>query len=411
MADEKLKKQASIFYQSDNGAIINGYYECDPSSGKLIRKGEYGISEIAQLSSVHKYTGLSVELLGSTLGYRVFYHDAKRVVRALSYTVQTDWIDAGFVSQDPAEGMTLESLHWGKGNITVAFSRGSDNLEVARLEGDGLYHLVAESLPKSMNGTFTNETSADEIQIKTSTPGFTLPSWDATTVSVATSIDSSRSRSIFYIGTDKKLYQVTDQGGEWDMASNQSASLWPTADDASARLAVAYQQSQGEIWVYYRANGTMIQAHRDGSGYWDKASALPTEMTKASDGGLKGGDDSSSKGGSNGDESRSGSSGLSTGAKAGVGVGAGVGGLVVIALAWLWLRRRSARSNLQGYQPTATNSKPDEQMATGYQTATPIHTPLPEYKRVEPAMMDSQTHPVELASPTMVYEMPGQNTK
>jgi hypothetical protein len=120
---------------------VNGHYECDPSSGTLIRKGEYGISEIAQLESVHKYTGLSVELLGSALGYRVFYHDEKRVVRTLSYTQETDWIDGGIVSPDPTEGTALESLHWGKGNVTVAFTRGSDNLEVARLWGDGLYHL------------------------------------------------------------------------------------------------------------------------------------------------------------------------------------------------------------------------------------------------------------------------------
>jgi hypothetical protein len=50
-------------------------------------------------------------------------------------------------------------------------------------------------------------------------------------------------------------------------------------------------------------------------------------------------------------------------------------------------------------------------MTAGYQTATPVHTPPPEYMSTEPVMIDSQMQPVELASPNMVYEMPGQNNK
>lgn len=73
-----------------------------------------------------------------------------------------------------------------------------------------------------MNGTFTNQTQASEIETDTSTPEFTLPSWDAESVSIATSVDSTRARHIFYIGTDKKLHELREEGVEWNLAANES---------------------------------------------------------------------------------------------------------------------------------------------------------------------------------------------
>ncbi|KAF0636182.1 hypothetical protein FPSE5266_06361 [Fusarium pseudograminearum] len=376
------KITASIFYQSDNGDIVNGYYECDPSSGKLIRKGEYAISEIAALDSVHKFTGLRVELLGNTLGYRLFYHDEKKVVKTLSYTPDTNWVDAGVVSPDPVVGMGLGSHHRGKGNVTVTFPQGSDNLMVAQNWNDGgLYHL--ESLPQPLNGTFTNDTQASEINTDTSTPEFTLPSWDAETVSIATSVDSARARHIFYIGTDKKLHELREEGVEWNLAANESEKAWPTADTSNGPLAVSYQQSQGEAWIYYLANGSIIEAHRDSSGYWDDAKTLPTQSANATDGGLSTGDDDSKN--TDGKESDSADSsvshGLTSGAKAGIGIGAGISALLVAGLIWFLFRRRGKSAPVNG-------------------------NPLKKGADV-PQTMNNHTQPVELASPTMIYENPG----
>ncbi|CAF3540890.1 unnamed protein product [Fusarium graminearum] len=408
---DELMYQASIFYQSDNGDIVNGYYECDPSSGKLIRKGEYAISEIAALASVHKFTGLRVELLGNTLGYRLFYHDEKKVVRTLSYTPDTNWVDAGVVSPDPVVGMGLGSHHRGKGNVTVTFPQGSDNLMVAQNWNDGLYHL--ESLPQPLNGTFTNDTQASEIDTDTSTPEFTLSSWDAESVSIATSVDSARARHIFYIGTDKKLYELREEGVEWNLAANESEKAWPTADTSSAPLAVSYQQSQGETWIYYLVNGSIIEAHRDGSGYWDDAKTLPTQSANATDGGVSAGDDDSKINDEKADASVT--HGLTAGAKAGIGVGAGVGALLVAGLIWFLFRRRGKSAPVDGNPlKKGADVEPERglednkfrvsEMAAESQPLSPGYAPPPQYK---PQTMDNHIQPVELASPTMIYEMPG----
>ncbi|KAM0418383.1 hypothetical protein ACHAPD_004742 [Fusarium lateritium] len=410
------KITASIFYQSDNGDIVNGYYECDPSSGKLIRKGEYAISEIAALDSVHKFTGLRVELLGNTLGYRLFYHDEKRVVKILSYTPETNWIDAGVVSPDPVVGMGLGSHHRGKGNVTVTFPQGSDNLMVAQNWDDGLYHL--ESLPQPLNGTFTNDTQALEIETDTSKPEFTLPSWDAEIVSIGTSVDSARARHIFYIGTDKRLHELVQQGVEWNLAANESQKVWPTADTSSAPLAVSYQQSRGETWVYYLVNGSIVEAYRDGSGYWDDAKTLPTQSANAADGDLSAGDGDSKKN-TDGDESdASVPHSLTAGAKAGIGIGAGVGALLVAGLIWSLFRRRSKSAPAKG-SPLKKESDIEQEgslkdnkfrvseMAAESQPLSSGYAPPPKYESPQPQMMDNRTQPAELASPTMIYEMPG----
>ncbi|PTD08582.1 hypothetical protein HYE67_005252 [Fusarium culmorum] len=408
------KITASIFYQSDNGDIVNGYYECDPSSGKLIRKGEYAISEIAALDSVHKFTGLRVELLGNTLGYRLFYHDEKKVVKTLSYTPDTNWVDAGVVSPDPVIGMGLGSHHRGKGNVTVTFPQGSDNLMVAQNWNDGLYHL--ESLPQPLNGTFTNQTQASEIETDTSTPEFTLPSWDAESVSIATSVDSTRARHIFYIGTDKKLHELREEGVEWNLAANESEKTWPTADTSSAPLAVSYQQSQGETWIYYLVNGSIIEAHRDGSGYWDDAKTLPTQSANATDGGVSaGGDDSKKTDGKDPDSAdASVSHGLTAGAKAGIGIGAGVGAVLVAGVIWFLFRRRGKSTPVDGKPlKKGADVEPEgglednkfrvSEMAAESQPLSHGYAPPPQYK---PQTMDNHIQPVELASPTVIYEMP-----
>lgn len=51
------------------------------------------------------------------------------------------------------------------------------------------------------------------------------------------------------------------------------------------------------------------------------------------------------------------------------------------------------------------------EMAAENKPMSPISTPPPQYQGVSPYAMDSQTLPVELASPNMVYEMPDHNSK
>lgn len=120
---------------------MNGFYNCDPESGTFIQQGEYTISDTANVTDIHPNTGLSVELLGSTAGYRVYYHDKDSQVHQLSYTTNTDWNYYGAVSQDPTFSQALASLHSGTNNITVISPKNDKDVEVSRYNTDGTWHI------------------------------------------------------------------------------------------------------------------------------------------------------------------------------------------------------------------------------------------------------------------------------
>jgi hypothetical protein len=117
------------------------------TTGKLNRVGEYTISLTAEIDSIHSESGLAVDLLGNGEddGYRIFYHNEERQIKMLSYTGDTDWIDAGAVSQDTADGIAIGTVFFDKKNITVAFPKGTDNVETTRLLKTGNWTLGMHS--------------------------------------------------------------------------------------------------------------------------------------------------------------------------------------------------------------------------------------------------------------------------
>lgn len=120
---------------------MNGFYDCNMTTGKFNRQGEYLISNTAKIKSIHNETGLAVELLGAEDGYRVFYHNEEGHVMMMSYNTESDWRSAGIVSQDPKAGMVLSSAHLSRDNISVVFAQGEENIEVARLADDRKWYL------------------------------------------------------------------------------------------------------------------------------------------------------------------------------------------------------------------------------------------------------------------------------
>ncbi|KAM0505462.1 hypothetical protein ACHAP8_001689 [Fusarium lateritium] len=375
---------ASIFWQTKDGAIVNGYYTCNMKTGKLVRNGEYRISETAEVGSIHNKSGLAVDLLGADNGYRVFYHNEHSNAMMLHYTQFTDWTDGGFVSQDNATGMALGSAHIDKENITVAFPKGSEDIETSRLEKAGQWRL--DSFPTKLGGTFTNESTSITAVSPQISPLFSLPAWNASLEAIGSAIDRSRKRSIFYIGTDKKLHEVEAKKDTWEVASNQTSKAWPVADDPNSGLAVAYNQPDGKVWVYYWSNETVVQTYRNYDGDWEDAKSLPQEEPRETDKSKPVEDDTSS------------SSGLTTGAKAGIGVGVGVGALLVGVLAWLWMKRRNkkkASGSEMGVSPTDshfTEAKKDD-------------------KAADPSEMDGHGRPAELYNHPPVYELQGQHVR
>ncbi|KAF4341877.1 hypothetical protein FBEOM_4194 [Fusarium beomiforme] len=199
---------------------MNGFYTCDMKTGKFERNGEWIISETAGVESIHNETGLSVVNLGAEGGYRLFYHNEERHLMMMWFTGPDNWNDGGAVSQDTAGGMAIGSAVYDKENITVVSPRGTEDIEVSGLQKTGLWSL------------------------------------------------------------DRHIHEATAAKNTWEMASNQSKSAWPLADDPSSGLAVVSQQSEGKAWLYYWSNKTIVQAYKNYDGDWEDAEALPEKAPK-----------------------------------------------------------------------------------------------------------------------------------
>ncbi|KAI0142062.1 hypothetical protein BJ166DRAFT_92889 [Pestalotiopsis sp. NC0098] len=334
---------ASIFYQDADDNLINSYLKCDPNTGYWLSQGDWIISNASPSAAAG--TGLAAVLLGSTGGYRVFYHDADMAVRQIGYTTDSGWHDMGAVSQDGSLGNAISAFYSGKNdNITVAAATGSDNIEISQWFSDDSWHLSA--FPQPLSGdVVTNATNATSIALNTtSAASFTLPAWNGTASSLGLSMETAGERSLFYVGTDSALHQVLQTGNhEWRLGDSQNATYWPAADSASAQLAVASDIQNSHLRVYYQSGGKIVELNGDNNAWTTAAAALPNANSTASKSSGSGSGSSSS--GSTGASSTGSSSGLSTGAKVGVGVGVSMSVVAIVGIlgALFFLRRRQQR--------------------------------------------------------------------
>jgi len=144
--------QASIFYQAEDGSIINAIYGCDISTGlySQLESSPTTISETLNAPTPHSETGLSAELLGSSTGYRVFFHDTNRAIHMLWFTNSAKWVYGGVLSPQSASSKAIASLHSSGSNITVFYPQG-DNIGAARQwSSDKNFHLCKSTqLPRT----------------------------------------------------------------------------------------------------------------------------------------------------------------------------------------------------------------------------------------------------------------------
>uniref|UniRef100_A0A0D2Y0V9 Fucose-specific lectin n=1 Tax=Fusarium oxysporum (strain Fo5176) TaxID=660025 RepID=A0A0D2Y0V9_FUSOF len=369
--------------------FITGKYICNMTTGKLVRDREFQISAAAGVDSIHNETGLSIVNLGEKDGYRLFYHDKDRKVKMLWYTDDDGWNDGGAISQDTAGGMALGSTIHDLKNITVPFPKDSENIELSRLDKSGLW---------TLDMFWSLEDEAD----------FSLPAWNSSLEAIGAAVDRdrSRTRSIFYIGDDKKIHEVKSTNSGWQLGSNQTERTWPVADNASSGLAVVSQQSEGKAWLYYWSNETIVQAFKDYDGDWVDAEALPQKVP------TNGTDDKKPKDRPTQEDGPDpeGSKGLSSGAKTGIGagVGIGVGALLIGVLAWLWMKRRRERAHQEKVSDIVeVGGSPLEPRLSVFKEDLPR-----EDERVEPSEMAGQGRPAELSHhDSVVYELPEHHAR
>ncbi|PON28975.1 hypothetical protein TGAM01_v202083 [Trichoderma gamsii] len=412
---DSQKVITSVFWHSVNGTIVNAIYNCDNESGTFVRQGpEYVISETANVknSSIHENTGLAVELLGSTAGYRVFYHDNNSQVQELFYTTKTNWNYGGIVSQDPVSSFALGTGHSSTDNITVVFPKSDKDIEVSRFNSDKSWHI--STFPDTLENSPTNKTDTSKIAVDSSVEAnFSLPAWNGAPGGMGVAIDSTFTRSVFYIGTDRLLHEAANINFAWKLFPNQSSEAWPEADEPNATMAATFNFQTSEAWIYYVSGGSLVQAYRGTSGDWSNAAVISVNSV----------DDETA---SNATGKKS--TGLSNGAKAGVGVGVSLGVIAIAGLAFFFFFHRRRRQqaaaaaaaankeqpiNLGEYQtpPDQAHYMADGSMAPPYSPQRPYdaHDPAKMAQMTPVHMLATPPPPVELEQPPMIHELPPEN--
>ncbi|KAI1460116.1 hypothetical protein F4805DRAFT_16170 [Annulohypoxylon moriforme] len=322
---------ASIFYLDNNDEIINALLKCDWNTGHWQNTGEYITS--GGSPKVSPTSALSVVLLGSMDGYRVYYNDLEGSLHQIGYTSATSWAYYGLVSNDKTSAQAIGST-FSKKNITVMRPRDDSNIGVSRLYSDNLWHL--STFPEPLAGSnATNITQSANLTLTTAAANFTLPSWNGSASSLAVSIDNAYTRSVFYIGADRAIHQVGNKNYVWSVFDSPSASSWPLADVAGGPIGIANAFGTDIMRLYYVSDGHVVEANGDG-GTWTQASVLATfNASQASSSNSA----SNSTGAADGDDG-----GLSDGAKVGISVGVTLGVIAVAGMGvTLWFLRYRQR--------------------------------------------------------------------
>ncbi|KAI0384330.1 hypothetical protein F5Y04DRAFT_277701 [Hypomontagnella monticulosa] len=327
----------SIFYMDDNDGIVNALLKCDWSTGRWENTGEFIISNGSP--KVAPTSGISVVLLGAMDGYRVFYNDLDGTLQQIGYTRTTTWQHYGVVSHDKASSQAISTTFSDK-NISVVRARDDQNMGVSRWYKDNTWHI--STFPETLTGNqTTNATEASDIKLNTTDPGFKLAGWDGNPSALAMGIDHKYTRSIFYIGTDKKLHQVGNINYTWRAFPDpKDANAWPEADVAGGALGIASDFGTSSMRLYYMSGGRMVEVNGDG-GNWRTATVLASTNTSQPTTSPAAPDATETNPASAGDQSQG---GLSDGAKAGISVGVTLGVIAIAGMAFaLWFLRRRQR--------------------------------------------------------------------
>ncbi|KAI1442727.1 hypothetical protein F5Y02DRAFT_236866 [Annulohypoxylon stygium] len=322
---------ASIFYLDNNDEIVNALLKCDWNTGHWINTGEYVTS--GGSPKVSPTSALSVVLLGAMDGYRVYYNDLEGTLHSIGYTSSSGWTYYGIVSNDKVSTQAIAST-FSKKNITVMRPRDDSNIGVSRLNSDNLWHLSTFPEPLAGNN-LTNITSASNLTLTTSTANFSLPAWNGNASALAVGIDNAYTRSVFYIGSDRNIYQVGNKNYVWSVFNQTVSNAWPLADTAGGAIGIANAFGSDVMRLYYVSGGKVVEANGDG-GTWVQASVLATH--NASQVATSSGTDSTDTGaGDDGD-------GLSDGAKVGIAVGVTLGVIAVAGMGvTIWFLRYRQR--------------------------------------------------------------------
>ncbi|KAL9570472.1 hypothetical protein ACKAV7_005403 [Fusarium commune] len=245
-------------------------------------------------------------------------------------------------------GMKLAAVQTDGTNVSVVFPHDSKNLAVARFYEKAKNKWLLSSVPTPFKDPVpTNNTKPDKIGLDYSHPDpFAINSSNAGTVPLGIASDPDHVLSIFYIGIDKKLHEITEtDDGQWRVANGSEDQDWPEAGD-DPDIAVISPMGEEDVWIFYQSDHEVVQLHKK-NGTWMKPANVSTK------GGNSGGSHGHNMSNKHDDAA------LTTGAKAGIGAGIAAGALLGGAVLFLVFRRRKKAAETEE-KPPAYQNQPQE---------------------------------------------------
>ncbi|KAK8029288.1 hypothetical protein PG991_006344 [Apiospora marii] len=337
--------ETQIFYQTKDGHIVEGLYECNETGHYKPVEGQeaFKLTDVSDIPKPKVPTDLTALLFGAEGGIRLYYkEETNSSISSIKYKKKEidRWVAGG-----PAQPYSSVGSH-------AAGNQLGDELDIfvstTLPKDEALWEINAVPFPlyaanlsdagRTVPVILSNMTySQDQYDISFDTdsdPGWSFEALDPLAAPLGLTFGAGETMSIFYVGKDQQLRQVRREqqiGGKnnsfkWSNATRPGAKAWPAPDDTSAHFGVAYDAQADHIWVYYMSNNTMTQLYQPSKGQWRDAVALPKSSQS---------------------DSGSGSGGLSKGAKLGIGIGVGLGVplLLVAIAAYLFYHSRSSRKN------------------------------------------------------------------
>ncbi|KAK8127248.1 hypothetical protein PG984_008356 [Apiospora sp. TS-2023a] len=372
--------------KTTSGHIVEALYSCNNETGHYepLKTGPaWVLTDDPKITKPKKPTDLAALIFDGKGGMRLYYRgEPDDALRSIKYVPESEknvgWVDAGAPVPGGIDGGLAAAFAIPKEVTVMAPITNTDkhvgNLYVSTTLSDeeGLWgidsvptpiHAVnltspdLQSMPAMNNMTDDNQFSIEYID---DDPKWTFDELDPQ-APLGLTFGSSKSMSLFYVGTDKLLHQVRREvddhkNFQWSNATRPTdEKAMPKADDPKAHFGVAYDPQNDRVWVYYMVNRTMMQLHQPSKGQWDVAVALPKVKP---------------------DTAQSGHGGLSKGAKLGIGIGVGLGVplLLVAIAAYLFFHSRSSRRNR-----AAENAAAQDAHAAAVAPPSQTGSPAPRY--------------------------------
>ncbi|CZT51871.1 uncharacterized protein RSE6_13082 [Rhynchosporium secalis] len=330
----------AAFYQAESSGIVQLFFKCSYKAGTCVNYGNWFISNSVTIP-VSPTTQLTAAIFPSNMGYRVTYQDTQGALRQLAYANgtrgETTWADGNLTGNYTIpDGYAFDTT-----TISPKNETGDRLRETIYAVGTGDIK-VSDSTTHNTSGLITID-DPKTWSANTPIPDISLPHFNNSLSHIAT-VSYSNWDCIFYIDNERNLQFVrsTDGGMKYNQQPQMALEKWPQADRPNAPITASVSSNPRDksAYVFYKSNGTYIQAKMKNSEWEDRQIVQflegppPIEPPKPLN-----------------TVPAKKSSNIALRIKIGAGIGGAVSFLVILAILGFWYRRvQIARRKARGVQ-------------------------------------------------------------